>query len=77
MNPKYTPHQLDPYEELRTMPQGWNLSAMQARPSHSPPLPESLESVGEFPGEMPGGWTPEKFGSPRTTPRGWDVSNLR
>jgi hypothetical protein len=87
MNHDYTPHQLDPDEALRTVPAGWDLSGMAAKGNLTPrlasnltPQPPSLSGKGEFAQEdglQPGEWQPEKFDSLRTTPRCWDVSNLR
>lgn len=87
MNHDYTPHQLDPDEMLRTVPTGWDFSSMAAKGDLTPrPLPNlipwrpSLKEKREHAqhdGLQPDEWQPEKFGAPRTTPRGWDVSNLR
>ncbi len=49
-------------------------------PSHLTPRPPSLTGKGEIAQEdglQPGEWQPEKFDALRTTPRCWDVSNLR
>lgn len=72
MNQDYTPHQLDPDEMLRTMPPGWDLSALAPRGGA-----HAIHWQQENGGETPTDWQPEKFASPRTTPRWWDVSNLR
>jgi hypothetical protein len=73
MTHDYIPHQLDPDEMLRTMPAGWDLSALAPRSRASLAIHWQQEENGETPPD----WQPEKFGSPRTTPRWWDVSNLR
>jgi hypothetical protein len=60
---------LDPYSNPRTIPGGWDVSAMQAK--------KSMETVKNPPIAEPNvAKMLDPFSNPRTIPGGWDVSAI-
>jgi hypothetical protein len=66
----------NPFAEPRTMPRGWSTTDFLAdRKRRAVPATEDLAQLDEVGETMPSGM--EKFPKPSTTPKNWDVSNLK